>query len=197
MFYKTCEFVRGVTRIEDLPPEDVPEIAFIGRSNVGKSSLINALLGQKVARTSNTPGRTKQLNYFKIDKKFYVVDMPGYGFAKASRQDREEWLYLANNYFMSRKNLERVFILVDARHGLKDVDVDLMNGLDELALPYQIILTKIDKVAVKDLETVKAEVIREFDNFSAICRDLILTSANKKTGIKELYAEVKKILKIR
>ncbi|MGI9422407.1 MAG: ribosome biogenesis GTP-binding protein YihA/YsxC, partial [Hyphomicrobiaceae bacterium] len=145
---KPWEFVRGIPSLEFLTPADRPEIAFAGRSNVGKSSLINAVANRRnLARTSNTPGRTQELNFFTVGAgDFYFVDMPGYGFAKAPKAKVEAWTDLIKAYLRGRPTLRRVFVLVDARHGLKDVDHQILSLLDEAAVAYQIVLTKIDKL---------------------------------------------------
>ena len=142
LFQGPCDFVLGVAGLDQLPEADRNEIAFAGRSNVGKSSLINALTGRgTLARTSNTPGRTQQLNYFDLGGAIYLVDMPGYGYAKVSKRQREEWTTLIFDYLRGRPTLRTVFILVDGRHGLKDTDEELMTMLDDAAVSYQIVLT--------------------------------------------------------
>lgn len=195
MFKGSCEFVRGVARIGDLPSETLPEIAFVGRSNVGKSSLINALLNRKdLARTSNTPGRTQQLNFFNLSDKIMIVDLPGYGYAKASKKDIKKWNQLIESYLQIRVSLRRVFILVDSRHGLKDSDREMMSLLDEAAVPYQVVLTKIDKTKPQELEKLISCLKEEFSNYTALLHDLVVTSSAKKKGIEALQERIKEIL---
>ncbi|MEX1060691.1 MAG: ribosome biogenesis GTP-binding protein YihA/YsxC, partial [Methyloceanibacter sp.] len=148
LFKGACTFVKGVVRIEDLPKDGRPEIAFAGRSNVGKSSLINALTGRtSLARVSVTPGRTRELNFFTIGKNaaLYLVDMPGYGYARASKAAIKGWTRLIGDYLKGRRELKRVFLLIDARHGIKPNDEETMKLLDEAAVSYQVVLTKADK----------------------------------------------------
>lgn len=147
LFAQSCEFIIGVANLEQLPPTDLPEIAFAGRSNVGKSSLVNALTGRKtLARTSNTPGRTQQINLFSLDERLMLADLPGYGFAKAPKKEVERWIDNMTGYLAGRQPLRRCCLLIDARHGLKVSDRDVMALLDKTAVSYQIILTKCDKV---------------------------------------------------
>ena len=158
LFNKKCDFVLSVANLKQLPADNLEEIAFAGRSNVGKSSLINALFGQrKLAKTSSTPGRTQQLNYFNLDNRLYVVDLPGYGFAKAPKDIVQNWQKLINTYLVGRANLRRVFLLIDSRHGIKKIDEEIMDMLDKAAVTYQIVLTKIDKISAKELEKVLSD----------------------------------------
>ena len=180
------EFVAGVATLEQLIETSLPEIAFAGRSNVGKSSLINALTGRKaLARTSNTPGRTQQLNFFDIGGMFHLVDMPGYGYAQVSRQTKSKWEKLIRSYLRGRTTLRCAFVLVDARHGLKPSDEELMTLLDETAVPYRVILTKIDKVrgqlAERDMELLTA-----LKKHPAAWPKPYISSATEKDGIPEL-----------
>jgi GTP-binding protein len=154
LFAGDCDFILGVAELKQLPDTTLPEVAFVGRSNVGKSSLLNALTGRKsLARTSHTPGRTQQLNMFDLGKEAVLVDMPGYGYAKVSKSQKKQWNALVRKYLKGRPNLVCVYVLVDARHGLKESDKAIMEMLDETAVPYNIILTKDDKV--KDEELIK------------------------------------------
>lgn len=151
IFAGECDFMWGSADLQALPPPDRNEIAFAGRSNVGKSSLVNALTGRKtLAKISNTPGRTQQLNFFNLANHIYLVDMPGYGYAKVSKKMRADWDKLIFNYLQGRPNLRAVLVMVDSRHGLKDVDLHLMGLLDKAAVSYRIILTKVDKATATE-----------------------------------------------
>lgn len=189
-FAKTrADFVMGVAKLDQLPGMDMPEYAFAGRSNVGKSSLINALTGRKqLARSSVTPGRTQQLNFFNIDDHFYLVDMPGYGYAKASKKDIAEWNHLLREYLIGRANLKRVFMLIDSRRGIMPVDIEMMNMLDETAVSYQLVVTKIDKLKKGELDTVLADINEKAAKHPACFPGLIITSAEKGDGMDELRA---------
>ena len=176
-----------------LPEPTVPEIAFCGRSNVGKSSLLNALTGRKaIARASVTPGRTQELNFFEVGDplQFRLVDMPGYGFAKAPVKVVERWKSLVKSYLRGRQVLARNLVLVDSRHGLKDVDREMMTMLDEAAVGYRIVLTKTDKVKASDLERVAGKVAEEARKHPAAYPELHLTSSEKGMGIAALRAAV-------
>src|SRR5581483_8689706 len=164
LFKGPCAFVKGVTRIEDLPKDGRPEIAFAGRSNVGKSSLINALTGRgSLARVSVTPGRTRELNFFSLGKDglLYLVDMPGYGYAKAAKSQVKGWTRLIHDYLRGRRELKRVFLLVDARHGIKPNDRETMALLDEAAVSYQVVLTKADKPKASELASLQDKIARD------------------------------------
>lgn len=177
----------GVAKLEQLPPMDMPEFAFAGRSNVGKSSLINALTGRKqLARSSVTPGRTQQLNFFNIDDAFYLVDMPGYGYAKASKKDIAQWNQLLREYLIGRANLKRVFLLIDSRHGIKPNDTDMMDMLDETAVSYQLVLTKADKPKKGELQQIIDKVSERSARHPACYPEILLTSAEKGEGIEAL-----------
>jgi len=187
LFASSCQFLAGSTDLGNLPPAGLPEIAFAGRSNVGKSSLINALTDRKtLARTSRTPGRTQQLNFFNLGHQITLVDMPGYGYARASKSRIRNWTILMHDYLKGRATLKRLCLLIDARHGIKESDEILMNELDEAAVVYQIILTKADKVS----KTAVFEFSRNFDTIRkehpAGHPDIIATSAWKGVGIREL-----------
>lgn len=189
LFAGPCDFVLGVAGLEQLPAADRAEVAFAGRSNVGKSSLINTLTNRKdLARTSNTPGRTQQLNFFDLGGKIYLVDMPGYGYAKVSKKQREEWNDLIFSYLQGRPNLRRVFILVDSRRGLKDTDEELMKMLDKAAVTYQIVLTKCDKG--KKLNDLKEKILAGLKKHPAAYPDILLTSSVKNEGIAEFRATI-------
>jgi GTP-binding protein len=189
LFAGPCDFVLGVADLAQLPASSRAEIAFAGRSNVGKSSLVNALTGRStLAKTSNTPGRTQQLNFFDLGEMLYLVDMPGYGYAKVSKTQVQEWTKMIRDYVRGRPSLRCVLILVDSRHGLKDTDLDLMKLLDEAAVLYRIILTKADKVKSEELEKTKAAIIKSIKKFSAAYPGVHATSANKNQGLDELRA---------
>lgn len=190
LFAGPCTFVLGVAKIEQLPAADRSEIAFAGRSNVGKSSLVNALTNQKtLAKTSNTPGRTQQLNYFDLGEgKLYLVDMPGYGYAKVSKSQKDEWNKLIRSYLKGRDTLRCVFILVDARHGLKESDTELMSMLDEAAVSYRIILTKTDKVKLHELEKMEEKINTILKKYPAAFPQMSRTSSVKGYGLEELRA---------
>lgn len=189
LFARECTFVIGVARIDDLPADDLPEIAFAGRSNVGKSSLINALTGRKtLARTSNTPGRTQQLNFFDLGGRLMIVDLPGYGYAKAPKGEVDRWNRLIRKYLKGRVGLRRLCVLIDARHGLKVSDRQVMDMLDESAVVYQIVLTKADKVKAGDLAKRREEITAEIAKRAAANPAIMATSAVKGAGIPELRA---------
>jgi GTP-binding protein len=189
LFARECTFVIGVARIDDLPADDLPEIAFAGRSNVGKSSLINALTGRKtLARTSNTPGRTQQLNFFDLGGRLTIVDLPGYGYAKAPKGEVDRWNRLIRKYLKGRVGLRRLCVLVDARHGLKVSDRQVMDMLDESAVVYQVVLTKADKVKAGDLAQRREEITAEIRKRAAANPEILATSAIKGKGIPELRA---------
>ncbi|MEO8757633.1 MAG: ribosome biogenesis GTP-binding protein YihA/YsxC [Devosia sp.] len=197
LFARPFAFVKGCVRIADLPPADRAEIAFAGRSNVGKSSLINALTGTKdLARTSNTPGRTQELNIFESkDSPLRIVDMPGYGFAQAPRDKVAAWTKLIHQYLTGRPNLRRVYVLVDGRHGPKANDLTVMNELDKSAVSYQVVLTKMDKPSVAELEAVVAATKAAILKRPAAHPDLIITSSETKFGMDMLRAEIELIVR--
>ncbi len=189
LFSGTCDFVLGVAGLKQLPNDKLSEVAFAGRSNVGKSSLINALTGRNtLARTSHTPGRTQQLNYFNLQDQLHLVDMPGYGYAKVSKTTRDEWNELIRSYLRGRANLRCVMILVDSRHGLKDSDIELMKMLDETAVSYRIILTKTDKIKQQEREQRIDSITKAIKKHAAAYPTIALTSAHKKNGVEELRA---------
>lgn len=191
LFKQPCEFVLGVAGLDQLPGDHRGEVAFAGRSNVGKSSLVNALTNRKtLARTSHTPGRTQQLNYFTLGEDMYLVDMPGYGYAQVSKSIRNEWKTLIRSYLSGRANLRCVMILVDSRHGLKDTDTELMKMLDETAVPYRIILTKTDKTKNQERTDRINSITDTLKRHAAGYPTPFLTSAHKKKGIEELRAVI-------
>ncbi len=192
LFARPWGFVRGVPSFEFLPEADRPEIGFVGRSNVGKSSLINALVGQHgLARTSNTPGRTQELNFFATaDVPMFLVDMPGYGFARAPKEKVDAWTELVRDYLRGRPTLKRVFVLVDTRHGLKPPDREIMRLLDEAAVSYQIVLTKADKTSRSHLEAVITATRAAIATHPAAYPEIIATSAAKGLGMEALRATI-------
>lgn len=193
LFVGDCDFVAGVTSLSNLIPMSLPEIAFAGRSNVGKSSLINALTNRKMlARTSHTPGRTQQLNFFDLGGRMFIVDLPGYGYARASKAKVKSWNDLIRKYLRGRQTLQRVCLLIDSRHGFKDVDTEIMNMLDEVAVTYMIILTKIDKVKKAELEKCMADIQAELKKRPAAYPFIFKTSSAKLKGIAEVRAELTK-----
>ena len=191
LFSGRVDFLLSAPQLKFLPDPTVPEIAFCGRSNVGKSSLLNALTGRKaIARASVTPGRTQELNFFEVGEplQFRLVDMPGYGFAKAPVKVVERWKSLVKSYLRGRQVLARNLVLVDSRHGLKDVDRDMMKMLDEAAVGYRVVLTKTDKIKASALERVANQVAEEARKHPAAYPELHLTSAEKGMGIEALRA---------
>jgi GTP-binding protein len=193
IFSGPVTFLKSAPKLEFLPDPTVPEIAFAGRSNVGKSSLINALVNRNnLARASNTPGRTQELNFFDVGNpaQFRIVDMPGYGYAKAPLKTVQQWRYLINDYLRGRAVLKRVFVLIDSRHGIKEVDHDIMGMLDAAAISYRIVLTKTDKIKATERETVEADTMTKLRKHVAAYPELSVTSAEKRGGIEELRAAV-------
>lgn len=190
-FLRPCNFMLSVARLEQLPEADLDEIAFAGRSNVGKSSLINALFNQKkLAKTSSTPGRTQQLNFFNFDSKLYLVDLPGYGYARAPEKTVKQWQAVLKTYLRGRPNLRRVFLLIDSRHGIKAEDSEIMKLLDVSAVPYQIVLTKTDKISATELGKTIESTVQEIAKHAAAMPDIISTSSEKKIGLDILKAEI-------
>jgi GTP-binding protein len=191
-FAQPVAFMMGAAKIEQLPPADLPEVAFAGRSNVGKSSLINGLVTRHgLARASNEPGRTREVNFFVLDEKLRLVDLPGYGFARASKGDAKQFQNLGRSYLRGRPNLKRVYLLIDSRHGLKKPDLDAMAALDEAAVSYQIVLTKADKVRpASDVEKVRADTLQKSSKRPAAFPRVVATSSEKGSGLPELRAEI-------
>lgn len=187
LFTQECTFVAGADKMEILPPPTLPEIAFAGRSNVGKSSLINALLGRNsLARVSHTPGRTQQLNFFLLGKRFYIVDMPGYGYAAASKAKIKVWSQLIQDYLKGRVPLKRVFLLIDSRHGFKVTDEAVMKELDKAAVSYQIVLTKADKSTSAHLEELVSTLTETLKKHPAAFPTPLLTSSRENEGLEPL-----------
>ncbi len=191
LFAGACDFVAGAMTAEQLPPPGLPEIAFAGRSNVGKSSLINALTGRKaLARTSNTPGRTQQINFFDLGGRLILADLPGYGYARASKGKIRAWTQLVMLYLKGRACLRRVLLLIDARRGIGDGDREVMAGLDEAAVNYQVVLTKCDKAPAAELAAMTAEIAAELAKRPAAHPDIAVTSSRDGSGIAELRAVI-------
>lgn len=191
LFAGEVDFLKGVVAMSGLPPADRPEVCFAGRSNVGKSSLINALTGRKaLARASNTPGRTQEINYFSLGESRYLVDLPGYGFAKAPLAKVESWQRLLKAYLAGRPTLRRAFVLIDARHGVKEVDAEILNLLDSSAVTFQCVLTKADKVKAAERQNVLDQVRGALSKHPAAFPEIVLTSSEKGDGIDTLRAIV-------
>lgn len=193
LFAGPVAFLKSAPGLQFLPPDDVPEVAFAGRSNVGKSSLLNALANRNgLARTSNTPGRTQELNFFDVGDplKLRLVDMPGYGFAEAPKDVVRKWRHLVNDYLRGRQKLKRALVLIDSRHGIKPVDLEVMEMLDKAAVSYRLVLTKSDKIKASELAAVRARTETEARKHPAAHPDIIATSSEKGGGIPELRAAV-------
>ena len=191
LFAGPVTFVKGVVAMSGLPPADRPEVCFAGRSNVGKSSLINALTGRKsLARASNTPGRTQEINYFALGDARYMVDLPGYGYAEAPVAVVRKWQELLKSYLSGRQTLRRAFVLIDMRHGVKSVDEEILTLLDRAAVTFQAVLTKADKVSQADQARTLAQVRGALAKHPAAYPELIVTSAEKGDGIEALRAIV-------
>jgi GTP-binding protein len=189
LFAGQTDFLKGVVAMDGLPPADRLEVCFAGRSNVGKSSLINALTGRKgLARASNTPGRTQEINYFTCGDSHYLVDLPGYGYAEAPVAVVEKWQRLLKAYLQGRQTLRRAFVLIDHRHGIKKVDEEILTLLDQAAVPFQVVLTKSDKVKEKDREKVLEQVRKALSKHPAAYPEIVSTSSEKGDGIATLRA---------
>ncbi len=189
LFAQGSDFLKGVVAMEGMPPADRMEVCFAGRSNVGKSTLINAVTGRKaLARASNTPGRTQEINFFTLADSHYLVDLPGYGFAKAPVKTVEKWQRLLKAYLAGRATLRRAFVLIDARHGVKAVDEEILSLLDTSAVGFQVVLTKTDKVKAKDHDRVLMQVRTALAKHPAAYPEIVLTSSETGDGIDTLRA---------
>jgi GTP-binding protein len=189
LFAAGSEFLKGVVAMDGMPPGDKIEVCFAGRSNVGKSTLINAVTGRKaLARASNTPGRTQEINFFTIADSHYLVDLPGYGFANAPVNVVEKWQRLLKAYLSGRANLRRAFVLIDSRHGVKSVDEEIMDLLDKSAVPFQVVLTKADKIKQADMPGLLDQVRAALAKHPAAYPEIVATSSEKGVGIPTLRA---------
>ncbi len=191
IFAGSCNFVIGASNIKDIPESSLNEVAFIGRSNVGKSSLLNSLVNQKkLARVSKNPGCTRQINFFNLNNLIYIVDLPGYGYAKISKTDRKQWDHLINSYLLERRSLKRIFLLIDSRHEVKSTDLHAMEYLDNLAISYQLVLTKTDKITASQQKS----QIEQYQNLAtkhgACYPEIISTSSYSKIGIEALRESI-------
>lgn len=194
LFARPCEFQRGVLKLEDMPNADLPEVTFAGRSNVGKSSLINALTGRKsLARTSVTPGRTQEINFFDLGGRLMLSDLPGYGYAQAPKDKVEAWTDFIKLYLKGRPTLRRAMVLIDSRHGLKEVDRNIMKLMDDSAVNYQIIMTKADKVKPGPLAAARDAIAKELAEHVAGHPDILVTSASDGFGIDVVRAALSEL----
>jgi GTP-binding protein len=194
LFAGQCDFIAAANNMSALPPVTLPEICFAGRSNVGKSSLVNALTGRRMlARTSQTPGRTRQLIFFNLAKRLHLVDLPGYGYASAPKTDIKAWNNLTRRYLAGRPSLQRVFLLIDSRRGIGPADRDIMNLLDETAVSWAVVMTKADKQTAETLSKICDETAEKIGNHVAAYPELFVTSSESKLGIKTLRAHLAKL----
>ena len=197
IFYQQAEHYTAAADISQFPHINLPEVCFAGRSNVGKSSLINSICSKRsLARTSNTPGRTQLIHFYNIKNKLFLSDLPGYGYAKAPKSKRFEWIKLMESYFKNRSNLSRVFILIDARRGIKNSDHELMDLLNIVAVNFQCILTKIDKISSTALREVTVTTLSQTEKYAASFPEILQSSSNKKIGIDKIHECLNLILNI-
>jgi len=195
LFAGPCDFLKSCAKLDQLPEMGRPEIAFAGRSNVGKSSLVNALTGRKtLAKNSNTPGRTQQLNYFDLGGRSFMVDMPGYGYAKAPVEEVAAWTRLVKAYLRGRASLARVFVLIDSRHGIKEVDRDAMSLMDVAATSYQVVLTKLDQLKAAEREARIAETVAALAKRPAAFPQVLATSSRDALGLAEMRASIARLI---
>ena len=191
LFAQECEFVRGAADLTGIPATKLPEVAFVGRSNVGKSSLVNALTGRKtLARVSNTPGRTREINFFRLGGRLMLADLPGYGYARVSKTESAKWTELIFAYLAGRANLRRVMLLIDSRRAPLPQDVEVMDLLDKAAVSYQLVLTKVDKLKSTELQSVEEQTKAESGRHTAAYPELLTTSAETGAGIADLRASL-------
>ncbi len=193
-FNGDCQFKIGACKYEQIPDSRLVEVAFIGKSNVGKSSLINNLLSKKIAITSKTPGRTRQLNFFCLEEKLNLVDMPGFGYAKVSKKEMESWQILIHRYFANRANLKRVFLLIDSRRGLGEADLEMIDILNSVGMGYQLVLTKIDQLKSEELEKTLQEITDTSKKFVAQHPIILATSCQKQIGIEDLRRAIVEVM---
>jgi len=194
LFSSPCEFVAGAQNLSQVPDlNGLPEVAFVGRSNVGKSSIINSLVNRKsLVRVSSNPGCTRQMNFFNLNNKLILVDLPGYGFAKISKKESHEWNNTITRYLKGRREMQKVFVLVDSRHGLKDTDRQIVRFLDDSAMSYHLVLTKSDKTNSNDLQKVQDQIKSEMSKFTALYPEMLVTSVHDSASIMELRNEIAK-----
>ena len=191
---KKCSFLKSVFNYNDLPKEDLKEIAFWGRSNVGKSTLLNAIIKSNIAKTSKTPGRTQSLNFFEIPYKIRFVDLPGYGYSKVSKAKIKQWNNLIIEYLAKRKNLNSIFLLIDSRHGIKNIDLDAINILESFGNHFFVVLTKIDKVDKSHLDNCLESIKELINKIVSGDNEIFTTSYTKKQGIKNLKNKIVRII---
>lgn len=196
LFAQSCRFVLGAADPKQVPATDYTEVALVGRSNVGKSSLLNAIVRRKdMARVSNTPGRTQQLNFFELGQQLMVVDLPGYGFAKAGKEKAKTWTKLMKAYLKGRPQLRRVYLLVDSRHGLKESDLEMMDMLDEAAVSYAVVLTKTDKIVDRQLRDVIAQVEETMPKHPACYPEVLPSSSQTGFGVIAIQENIAALVK--